>query len=221
MMPPHPPAPRLLIWGGGGHGKVVADLVRAVGGIVIGFVDAAPEKLGQPVEPGGGYVVLAQDDLIARVKGGALPDGVDAVALAVGHNATRLACLGVLNGFATSALVHPSAVVSPSAQLGRGTVVFPAAVVNAAARIGDAAIINSGAIVEHDCVVGDGAHVSPGAVLTGGVSVGARSWIGAGATVVPGVRIGADVVVGAGAVVLRDVPDGATVAGVPARPLAR
>lgn len=221
MMPPHPPAPRLLIWGGGGHGKVVADLVRAVGGIVIGFVDAAPEKLGQPVEPGGGYVVLAQDDLIARVKGGALPDGVDAVALAVGHNATRLACLGALGGGAASALVHPSVVISPSAQLGRGTVVFPAAVVNAAARIGDAAIINSGAIVEHDCVVGDGAHVSPGAVLTGGVSVGARSWIGAGATVVPGVRIGADVVVGAGAVVLRDVPDGATVAGVPARPLAR
>jgi UDP-perosamine 4-acetyltransferase len=208
---------RFLIWGGGGHGKVVADLVRAAGGEVAGFIDADPAKRGVRVEPGDGRVELTQADFLAYARSAVLPDGVGAVALAIGRNDTRLDCLCALDVAPVPPLVHPSAVVSPSVQLGRGTVVFPAAVVNAAARIGEAVIVNTGAIVEHDCVVGDGAHISPGAVLTGGVNVGVRSWIGAGATVVPGVRIGADVVVGAGAVVLRDVPDGTTVAGVPAR----
>lgn len=204
----------VLIWGGGGHGKVVADILRACGHTVVGFVDADPTKLGQLVEPGGGRVVIAQDLFLERVRAGVL---VGAVALAIGRNPTRLDCLRALSEVMVPAFVHPSAIVSDSAGVGRGTVVFARAVINAAARIGDAVIINTGAIVEHDCVVGDGAHLSPGAVLTGGVSVGARSWIGAGATLIPGVRIGKDVIVGAGAVVLRDVPDGATVAGVPAR----
>jgi UDP-2-acetamido-3-amino-2,3-dideoxy-glucuronate N-acetyltransferase len=45
--------------------------------------------------------------------------------------------------------------------------------------------------------------------------------IGSGAVILCGVTIGEQAMVGAGAVVTRDVPDGATVAGVPARVLAR
>jgi UDP-2-acetamido-3-amino-2,3-dideoxy-glucuronate N-acetyltransferase len=48
-----------------------------------------------------------------------------------------------------------------------------------------------------------------------------RASIGSGAVILCGVTIGEGAMVGAGAVVTRDVPDGATVAGVPARVLAR
>jgi acetyltransferase-like isoleucine patch superfamily enzyme len=50
-------------------------------------------------------------------------------------------------------------------------------------------------------------------------TIDADAWIGAGATVLHGVRIGARAVVGAGSLVRESVDAGATVAGVPARPL--
>ena len=45
--------------------------------------------------------------------------------------------------------------------------------------------------------------------------------VGSGAVVLQGLRVGAGAIVAAGAVVLADVADGATVVGVPARPLPR
>jgi acetyltransferase-like isoleucine patch superfamily enzyme len=45
--------------------------------------------------------------------------------------------------------------------------------------------------------------------------------IGSGAVILCGITIGAGAMIGAGAVVTRDVPPGATVAGVPARMLAK
>lgn len=214
-------AKALLVWGGGGHGKVVADLARAAGYTVAGFVDRDPARLGQEVEPGGARVVADEERFLREAAGGRCANGADGIILAVGDNRARRECLLRVPGLQVPALVHPSAVVSPSARLGRGTVVLPLAAVNAAARLGDAVIVNTAAVVEHDCVLADAVHVSPGAVLAGGVHVGEQTWIGAGASVIQGVRIGRDAMIGAGAVVIRDVPDGATVVGNPARPIHR
>lgn len=53
------------------------------------------------------------------------------------------------------------------------------------------------------------------------VRIGRDVWIGGGARILPGVTIGDEAVVGAGAVVTRDVAASATVAGNPARRMAR
>ncbi len=213
---------RVLVWGAGGHGRVVADVVRAAGGTVVGFVDGDPGKVGRPPVPGAPPVLLAEADLLRVLGDGRAGDGGwNALAPGIGDNRARLRAFGLAQGAAWPALVHPSAVVSPSARTGEGTVVMPRAVLNADARVGRAAIVNTGAIVEHDCRVGDGAHLSPGCVLAGGARVGEGAWVGAGATVLPGVSVGPWAVVGAGAVVVRDVPGGTVVAGVPARPLFR
>ena len=210
----------VLIWGAGGHGKVVADLIRATGHAVAGYADADQAKWGATVEPGGATVVISETDLVQLLdQGSSLPCRATAIALALGDNDTRLRSAERAARALMPALVHPSATVSESAQLGAGTVVFAGAVVNAAATIGTAAIINSASVVEHDCIVGDGAHIAPGAVLTGGVSVGRATLVGARSVVLPGVTIEADVVVGAGAVVAGDVQAGMVVAGVPARVL--
>ena len=51
------------------------------------------------------------------------------------------------------------------------------------------------------------------------IVIGNEVWIGRGAAILAGVTIGDGATVGANAVVTRDVPAGATVVGVPARPL--
>jgi sugar O-acyltransferase (sialic acid O-acetyltransferase NeuD family) len=213
---------RVLIWGGGGHGSAVADLVRSLGHSLAGFVDRDPAKIGRVVEPGGSRVVMSEEQLRESLQAqGGLPRNVDALALGVGDNAVREQCFRALDSVPVPPLVHPSAIVSASAVLGRGTVVFPGAIVNAAAVIGSAVIVNSGAIVEHDCAVDDVVHISPGAVLGGGVRVGARSWIGLGASVIQGVAIGVDAIIGAGSVIIRDVPAHCTVVGNPGRLLSQ
>ena len=213
---------RFLVWGAGGHGKVIADLIRSVGGTVVGFADRDIEKGGMVVEPGGGTVVVDESRLIhAIVDGRALPCNANALALGIGENVARLACLARAGRTSIPALVHPRSTVSEYSHLGRGTVVFAGAVVNSEARLGEGVIVNSGSIVEHDCVLDDGVHVAPGSVLTGGVRVGRATLVGARSVVLPGVVVGEDVTIGAGSVVTRDVASGVAVAGNPAKPIRR
>lgn len=217
------PGPRRVwIVGAGGHGKVIADLLRALGHAPIGAVDLRAEAVGRLAEPLGTHIRMTQADFLAHVeRDGSLPEGGEAVIIAVGDNRARLAVHRALGGVARPALIHPQAVVSPSAAIGAGTVVFAGAVVHAAAAVGEAVIVNTRAVVEHDCRVGDGVHLSPGAILCGGVTVEDGAWVGAGATIIPGVRVGARAMVGAGAVILVDVPAGATVVGNPGRIIRR
>ena len=77
----------------------------------------------------------------------------------------------------------------------------------------------TGAIADHDVVLGEASHAAPGSVLAGHASLGAGAMLGAGAAVRPGIVVGAGAVIGPGSAVVADVAPGATLAGVPARPL--
>ena len=205
---------KLLIWGAGGHAKVVLDIARATGryedfAILDDGRSAGSDLCGYPVVGG----AEALPSVLA---------GFEAVVIAIGDNAARARCyLRALElGFSAPALVHPSSVLSPSAEVGSGSVVMPLCVLNAYARVAANVIINTGAILEHDCEVGNHAHISPRAVLAGGARVGEYAHVGAGAILLPGTTVGPRAVVGAGAVVIDDVSEDTTVVGVPARALA-
>lgn len=206
-------AARLILFGSGGHAKVVLEAIRAAHpGCEVAILDDDPEAAGRNLF---GEVILGGR---AWLKGN-WPDA--AVVPAIGTNAARAALIDWLRGEGRSlaSVVHPGAILSPSVAVGAGAFLAPGAIVNAETILGEGAIVNTAASVDHDCRIGAAAHIAPGAHLCGGVRVGARSLIGAGATVIPGVAIGADAVVGAGSVVIADLADGARVAGCPARPL--
>lgn len=212
---------RLLIWGAGGHAKVVADLARDQGWRVHGYVDQKPKTELLP-SSGEEMQHISERELRQLLeRGDVSAAAAEVVALGIGDNIVRLACLDALGEWCAPPLIHSRAAVSESASLGRGSVVFAGAIINAHAIVGRGVIVNTGAIVEHDCGIADAVHVSPGAVLTGGAAVGKSSWIGAGAVLLPGVVVGAASIVGAGAVVTRNVDNDTVVAGNPARILRR
>jgi UDP-perosamine 4-acetyltransferase len=205
---------KLLLVGGGGHAKVVIDVARACGFEVAGFLDPDPDAppIGEARRLGGDEAAPA---LLAQ--------GLSHAFVALGDNRLRRKIGERLKaqGFTLATLVHPSAIVSPSAEIGAGVVVMPQAVVNAAARIGDHVIVNTGAVVEHDCVLGAGAHVAPRSAMGGCCAIGEEAFFGLGASARPQSRVGARATVGVGAVVIGEVAEDAVVVGAPARPRGR
>lgn len=201
----------LLVLGASGHGKVVADVAESCGWTDIRFYDDLVSEFS-----GGDYPWPIVGDAEAFLRDSANASGVF---VAIGASAIRRKFVESLLHCeaAVETLIHPAAVVSRYAVLGKGALVMPGAVVNAGCVLGAAAIINTGASVDHDCRLGDFVHVCPGAHLAADVRSGDEVWFGIGCVVRQGIQIGSRVVVGAGAALVANVGDDCVVKGVPAR----
>ena len=143
---------RLLILGAGGFGQMAKETALELWYEQVVFLDDAADG----------------EDVIGRCCDYILRHEEYPVAVAAfGNNKTRLYWTDKLleAGYQVPAMVHPSAVVSPSAVLESGCFVMQRAVVNTHTRIERAALINSGAVVDHDSVVCAGAHVGLGSIV--------------------------------------------------------
>ena len=197
-----------IIFGAGGHGKVALDAARAAGFSITWAIDDRTdigELLGCPVID----TRHAEWGKLERFR----------FLVAVGDNVARARIVEELRakGGRPVSVVHPSAIIAPSARLGEGTLVCSGVVVNPAAMVGEHVILNTCASVDHDCVVGDYVHLCPGVRLAGAVTVGAGTMVGLGSVVLPGLIIGEGCVVGAGSVVNRSLPSRVVAFGNPAR----
>lgn len=116
-----------------------------------------------------------------------------------------------------AALIHPSAIVSPTAKIGDGVLINAGAIIGSHTIISDHAFVNRGATVGHDTFVGQYVTIHPGANIAGHIQIGSGSTICMGANIIEDRIIGHDAVIAAGSVVTSDVADRSLVAGVPAR----
>lgn len=202
----------VAVLGAGGHGRELADIVRARAAAdrslrLLGIADDGTPDLDVLGNAGIPFLGTSAD----------IADPSIEVYIGVGMPDVRYRLAASFN--TPPALVHPHASIGTACSLERGSVIAQGAILTTNVRIGRHTHVNIGATISHDCDIDSFVTICPGVTLTGNVRIDSGSFIGAGATVLPGVHIGADAVVGAGAVVTADVAPRQCVAGLPARPL--
>ncbi|MGJ9459048.1 acetyltransferase [Oceanobacillus sp. CF4.6] len=205
---------RVIILGDGGHSRVIQEMIFTNEKYeVIAILD---DKYEQGFQTKG--IIHAPIAYLARLN-----NYQTNIVVAIGNNRIRKNLVEGLNLLPENylSLVHPTAVISGSANIGTGTVVMPNAVINAKAEIGMHCIINTGAIIEHDNTIGEYTHVSPNATLTGNVTSGEGVHVGSSATIIPGMHLGNWSVIGAGSTVIEHIPAYSKAVGSPTRIIER
>lgn len=182
-----------LIYGAGGHGKVILDAASCAG---IAFDLILEDGVG-------GFKLLG----VPVASRHSYPTGISGdfeFVIGIGNNLIRKAKYVEMRslGGLPIAVVHPTATVSTHADIGDGSVVFAHSVLNPGCSVGENAVINTSATVDHDCIVEDHAQLCPGVHLSGAVVVGT------GTSVADRNRIGAGTVVRKGSVITQSIPDG-------------
>jgi sugar O-acyltransferase (sialic acid O-acetyltransferase NeuD family) len=205
---------RVLVWGSGGHGKVIVDALMAGGEWeVAGILDDDEKKWGTEVL---GVKVYSLKSGVAEAA-----KGLDCgrVAIAIGDNYVRFEKFQEVRRaeLTTVNVVHPRAHVSRFVKMGEGVTILAGATINAGTTIEDNVCVNTSASVDHDNYLERSCHIFPNATLTGGVRIKEFVCVGSGAVIAPNLTVEKYSYVGAGAVVLADVAEGVVVFGVPAK----
>jgi len=194
----------IVLYGGGGHAKMLIDLIQgagiyAIAGIIDDGLDAGSEILGVPV--------LGGSKKLVEIKSSGIQKAVNAVG-GIGNIRSRIAVFETLisAGFDLPPVVHPAAIIEPSAILSPGSQIFAKAYIGGDVHIGFGAIVSTGSIISHDCVLGKYSIISPGAILAGEVRIGSRVLVGMGVTINLRVEIGENTRIGNSTTILSSVP---------------
>jgi acetyltransferase EpsM len=195
----------VIVIGAGGLGREVRDAVdasQAFGGPRFGgFLDdftEGPEVVGKLSAMG----TFASTSYI----------------VAIGDPAARASVISSAPpNIEFASLIHPAAVVSPSASVGVGVFIAPMAYVGSGAIVGPHTVVNVHAQVGHDAATGQFVTLSPQVALNGHCVVGEGCFLGTASMVAKGVTIGRWSKVATGACVMRSTGEGFLLAGNPAK----
>lgn len=205
----------IVLVGGGGHCKVVLDVIKENNCYDEIFISDLKENIGKEIlDIRIEYIDEQLEDLFKK--------GINFAFVSMGKiniNDQRMKLYKKIKniGFKIPTIISKSSNVSIYTVISEGTFIGKNAIVNPGVKIGKNCIINTGAIIEHDCIIGDNVHIGPGAVLSGGVKIEENSFVGTGAMITQYLNIASNTVIGAGAVVVRDINEPGVYVGNPAK----
>lgn len=183
----------VVVIGGGGHAKVVIDIIELSGDKVKGILDDGLE-IGTMVD---GYPIIGKINDCQK-------DLECLYIIAIGSNEVRNDIVNKLNVPWYTA-IHPSAIISKTAYVDEGSVIAANVVVNSGAMVGKHCIVNSSSIVEHGDIIKDFVHISSGVTIGGEVVIGENSMIDLGCIIQRNIKIASGSKIEAGYVVASDM----------------
>lgn len=116
-------------------------------------------------------------------------------------------------------LIHPTAIISPSVELGIGVAIKSYCVISSDVKIGDFTYLQSSVIMGHDVNIGKYCQINSFSFFAGHVNIGNCVTVNAGAKLIQNVKVEQKAVIGVGSVVLKKVKEGTTIFGMPAKRL--
>lgn len=195
----------IFVFGAGGRGREVSDLILDSGGSTVGFLDDFSS--GNDFIDG---VPILRPEEIAHV---------DHWVIAVGEPFWRKSFRERLINFSENnvSIISKSAFISKSAHIGDGSVISAYCSVQAGAIIANNVDLNTSSIIGHDVMVGENSVISSQVNLGGGVIIGSECYVGMGVLIKEGVTIGSGSIIGMGSICYQDIPEGVIALGNPCR----
>jgi len=141
------------------------------------------------------------------------------VIIAVGEPKTRKMLFNKVRqkGAKLATLIDPSAIISDTAIINKGTIVAPLSIVACSTILGRNTVVNTHSTIGHDIVIGDHSSISSHVTVGGSSVIGEESYVGLGSQIKEQTKIGSKVIVGMGSIVYSDMPDRVIALGNPAR----
>ncbi len=208
---------RIIIFGAGGFGRETAQLIEDINlkkedWVIEGFVDDAPELKNKIVN---GYKVLGGAEYLNNYT-----DEVF-ITCPIGYaNVKKKVIDKVSNSNVVFAnLIHPSAIISGTVELGQGIIIQSNCVVTTNVRLGNHVHVNPQCGIAHDSIIGDYTSLFWNVNVSGNVKIGEGCVLGSKSVIIQGKSIGNWSTIGSGSNVINDIPSNCTAVGNPAKPI--
>jgi len=205
----------ILIFGAGGHAKVIVDIIEKQGKYnIAGFIDNHCSKNTVIM----GYKVIGNDSAFKEIVssyeiyGGVIGIGDNSI-----RSKIRNQIIKVIPNFEFINCIHPKAVVAKDVTLGDGNVVMAGAIINSSTKIKNHCILNTNSSIDHDGLMSDFSSIAPNTTVGGSVEIGDYSAIGIGANIFDSIKIGCNCVIGGGSLVCNDTKDNSIYYGSPSK----
>lgn len=203
----------LIIIGAGGCGRETLQWAEDINRInkkwsIKGFIDDNLESLSNVVckykviSKIDEYLIGKEDEFICAIANSKVKEGIVDKLKAKGAKFTTI--------------VHPTAVIGDTSNIGENVIIYPFALISDNAIISDGCIINMYSSVAHDALLGTCCTISAHCDITGGCKLGKNVFMGTTSNMVPRISIGDNVFICAGSTVMASVRSDKKVMGNPA-----
>jgi acetyltransferase EpsM len=147
-----------VIYGGGGHARVIGDAIKLSGDNLIAYFDDNKDLSSKHIIP-----VFPYHESVEQKAN---------IVIGIGNNEVRRNISKyIVHEFGT--VIHPKAIIATDVVIGEGSIILAGAVVQSGVIIGKHVVVNANVTIDHDAVIGDFCSIYPNSYIGGGAKIGA------------------------------------------------